>query len=74
MAQRISRAKQTIRDTGFDFSLPVGAERTEGLRSVLHVLYLVFNEGYTATDGDALTVPALAQEAIRLPARGPTGP
>ena len=66
MAQRISRAKQTISDTGFDFSLPAGAERSERLRAVLHVLYLVFNEGYTATDGDALTVPALAQEAIRL--------
>ena len=66
MAQRISRAKQTISDTGFDFSLPSGAERTERLRAVLHVLYLVFNEGYTATEGDALTVPALATEAIRL--------
>ena len=66
MAQRISRAKQTIPGTGFDFSLPVGAERTERLRAVLHVLYLVFNEGYTATAGDALTVPALSQEAIRL--------
>ncbi len=66
MAQRISRAKQTISDTGFDFSLPPGAERTKRLRAVLHVLYLVFNEGYMATDGDALTVPALAQEAIRL--------
>ncbi|HJY71227.1 MAG TPA: sigma factor-like helix-turn-helix DNA-binding protein, partial [Streptosporangiaceae bacterium] len=57
MAQRISRAKQTISGTGFDFSLPTGAERTERLRAVLHVLYLVFNEGYTATGGDALTVP-----------------
>ena len=66
MAQRISRAKQTIRDAGFDLSLPAGAERTERLRAVLHVLYLVFNEGYTATDGDELTVPALSQEAIRL--------
>ena len=66
MAQRISRAKQTISGTGFDFSLPTGAERTERLRAVLHVLYLVFNEGYTATAGDALTVPALSQEAIRL--------
>jgi RNA polymerase sigma factor (sigma-70 family) len=66
MAQRISRAKQTIGDSGFDFSLPADAERTERLRAVLHVLYLVFNEGYTATDGDALTVPALALEAIRL--------
>ena len=66
MAQRISRAKQAISDGGFDFSLPAGADRTERLRAVLHVLYLVFNEGYTATGGDALTVPALATEAIRL--------
>jgi RNA polymerase sigma factor (sigma-70 family) len=66
MAQRISRAKQTIKQTGFDFSLPAGAERTERLHAVLHVLYLIFNEGYTATDGDELTVPALSQEAIRL--------
>ena len=66
MAQRISRAKQTIRESGSDFSLPAGAERTERLRAVLHVLYLIFNEGYTASDGDELTVPALSQEAIRL--------
>jgi RNA polymerase sigma factor (sigma-70 family) len=66
MAQRISRAKQTIRENGFDFSLPSGAERTERLRAVLHVLYLIFNEGYTATDGIELTVPALSREAIRL--------
>jgi RNA polymerase sigma factor (sigma-70 family) len=66
MAQRISRAKQTIGDTGFDFSLPGGTERTERLRAVLHVLYLVFNEGYTATGGDELTVPELSREAIRL--------
>src|SRR5262249_26536966 len=66
MAQRISRAKQTIAGAGFDFSLPSGAERTERLRAVLHVLYLVFNEGYTASEGDALTVPALSQEAVRL--------
>ena len=66
MAQRISRAKQTIRENGLDFSLPAGAERTERLRAVLHVLYLVFNEGYTASDGDELTVPALSREAIRL--------
>jgi RNA polymerase sigma factor (sigma-70 family) len=66
MAQRISRAKQAIRGTGFDFSLPAGAERAERLRAVLHVLYLIFNEGYSATDGDQLTVPALSAEAIRL--------
>ena len=66
MAQRISRAKQTIAGAGFDFSLPSGAERSERLRAVLHVLYLVFNEGYTASEGDTLTMPALSQEAIRL--------
>jgi predicted RNA polymerase sigma factor len=66
MAQRISRAKQAIRGAGFDFSLPAGAERAERLRAVLHVLYLIFNEGYSATGGDQLTVPALSAEAIRL--------
>jgi predicted RNA polymerase sigma factor len=66
MAQRISRAKQIITEPGSDFSLPAGAERTERLRAVLHVLYLVFNEGYTASDGDELTLPALSHEAIRL--------
>jgi RNA polymerase sigma factor (sigma-70 family) len=66
MAQRISRAKQAIIQAGSDFSLPAGAERTERLRAVLHVLYLVFNEGYSASDGDELTVPALSREAIRL--------
>ncbi len=67
MAQRISRAKQTIREFGLVvLDLPSGAERDERLRAVLQVLYLVFNEGYTATDGDSLTVPALSEEAIRL--------
>jgi RNA polymerase sigma factor (sigma-70 family) len=66
MAQRISRAKQAISGAGFDFSLPSAAERTERLRAVLHVLYLIFNEGYSATDGEELTVPALSAEAIRL--------
>jgi RNA polymerase sigma factor (sigma-70 family) len=66
MAQRISRAKQTIRVSGLDFGLPPGEERAERLRTVLHVLYLIFNEGYTASDGDELTVPALSREAIRL--------
>ncbi len=66
MAQRISRAKQTIAGTGFDFTLPSGPARTERLQAVLHVLYLVFSEGYTASEGEALTVPALSQEAIRL--------
>jgi len=67
MAQRIGRAKQTIREFGlFVLDLPAGAERDERLRAVLHVLYLVFNEGYTASDGESLTVPALSEEAIRL--------
>jgi len=66
MAQRISRAKQTIKAAGLDFSLPPGPERAERLRAVLHVLYLTFNEGYTASDGDELTVPKLSREAIRL--------
>jgi predicted RNA polymerase sigma factor len=46
--------------------MPAGPERAERLRAVLHVLYLIFNEGYTATGGDELTVPALSDEAIRL--------
>ena len=66
MAQRISRAKQAIRAAGADFRLPAGVERTERLRAVLHVLYLIFNEGYSSADGDALTVPELSREAIRL--------
>ncbi len=66
MAQRISRAKQAIRAAGSDFRLPTGVARTERLRAVLHVLYLVFNEGYSSADGDALTVPELSREAIRL--------
>ena len=61
MAQRISRAKQTIKDTGFTLR----ADRTR-LPAVLHVLYLIFSEGHTASDGDAVTVPALSGEAIRL--------
>jgi predicted RNA polymerase sigma factor len=54
MAQRISHAKQRIRQTGSQFVLPAGSEREERLRAVLHVLYLVFNEGYTASSGTAL--------------------
>ncbi|GAA2083516.1 sigma factor-like helix-turn-helix DNA-binding protein [Kitasatospora saccharophila] len=66
MAQRISRAKQTIRGSGLPFALPGPAEADGRLREVLQVLYLVFNEGYTATAGDGLTAPALSDEAIRL--------
>ena len=66
MAQRISRAKQAIRDSGARFELPEPAERPERLGIVLHVLYLIFNEGYTATGGTDLTAPELSGEAIRL--------
>ena len=66
MAARISRAKQRIKAAGSSFSLPDGAEREERLRVVLHVLYLIFNEGYTASSGRELDRPDLAREAIRL--------
>ncbi|KJS55122.1 RNA polymerase subunit sigma-24 [Streptomyces rubellomurinus subsp. indigoferus] len=66
MAARISRAKQRIRAAGSRFELPAGPEREERLRVVLQVLYLIFNEGYTASSGTDLTRPDLAGEAIRL--------
>ncbi|MFG2597428.1 RNA polymerase sigma factor [Streptomyces sp. NPDC048462] len=66
MAARISRAKQRIRAAGSTFGLPDGAEREERLRVVLHVLYLIFNEGYSASSGSELYRADLAREAIRL--------
>jgi predicted RNA polymerase sigma factor len=66
MAQRISRAKQKIKTSGIRFDLPPGPERAERLRVVLQVLYLVFNEGYTASSGPALQRADLTTEAIRL--------
>ena len=70
MAQRISRAKQAIKASDVPLSRPTGpaseAERGDRLRAVLHVLYLIFNEGYAATQGDQLTRPDLSGEAIRL--------
>jgi RNA polymerase sigma factor (sigma-70 family) len=66
MAARLSRAKQRIKAAGSSFSLPAGAEREERLRVVLHVLYLIFNEGYTASSGRELHRADLAREAIRL--------
>jgi RNA polymerase sigma factor (sigma-70 family) len=66
MAQRISRAKQSIKSSGVPFELPDAQERAARLRAVLHVLYLIFNEGYTSSVGDALQRLDLAQEAIRL--------
>jgi len=66
MAQRISRAKSTIKASGIPFRLPSTGEQAERLRSVLHVLYLIFNEGYTSSDGVQLQRSDLAREAIRL--------
>ena len=66
MGQRISRAKQTIKASGARFEMPGPADRIERLGIVLHVLYLIFNEGYTATAGAGLTRTELSGEAIRL--------
>ncbi|MEV1147851.1 DUF6596 domain-containing protein, partial [Micromonospora sp. NPDC049799] len=66
MAQRISRAKQRIRASGVGFRMPEGAERGRRLASVLHVLYLIFTEGHTASTGADLRRVDLAEEAIRL--------
>lgn len=66
MAQRISRAKQTIKASGVPLSLPSPRERTERLAAVLHVLYLIFSEGYASSIGSHLQRLDLAREAIRL--------
>ncbi|HEX2078070.1 MAG TPA: DUF6596 domain-containing protein [Longimicrobium sp.] len=66
MAQRISRAKASIKASKIPFSMPAPAERAERLRSVLHVLYLVFNEGYASSSGPRLQRTDLSGEAIRL--------
>jgi RNA polymerase sigma factor (sigma-70 family) len=66
MAQRISRAKQTIKSSGIPFQMPTPEERAQRLRAVLHVLYLIFNEGYTSSGGSELHRADLSQEAIRL--------
>ena len=66
MAQRISRAKERIKNAGATFAMPPAPERHERLRVVLHVLYLVFNEGYTASSGPDLNRTELTAEAIRL--------
>jgi RNA polymerase sigma factor (sigma-70 family) len=66
MAQRISRAKQTIKSSGVPFSMPGREERAERLAAVLHVLYLIFNEGYTSSFGSRLQRTELSSEAIRL--------
>jgi predicted RNA polymerase sigma factor len=66
MAQRISRAKQSIKASGVPFHLPTSRERAQRLRDVLHVLYLIFNEGYTSSSGPDLSRSELSAEAIRL--------
>jgi RNA polymerase sigma factor (sigma-70 family) len=66
MAQRISRAKQRIKAAGAAFRMPPEGERSERLRVVLHVLYLIFNEGYTTSSGSELQRVELTAEAIRL--------
>jgi RNA polymerase sigma factor (sigma-70 family) len=69
MAQRISRAKAKIRESDEPFMLPSPGERAERLRSVLHVLYLLFNEGYATSSGPDLARSDLSGEAIRLTRR-----
>ncbi|MPZ53581.1 MAG: RNA polymerase sigma factor [Acidimicrobiia bacterium] len=66
MAQRISRAKQTIRDSDVGLAMPSREELNERLRTVLHVLYLVFNEGYSTSTGSDHQRTDLSQEAVRL--------
>jgi RNA polymerase sigma factor (sigma-70 family) len=66
MAQRISRAKQSIKSSKVPFSMPAGEERAERLSAVLHVLYLIFNEGYASSIGENLNRTDLSNEAIRL--------
>jgi RNA polymerase sigma factor (sigma-70 family) len=66
VAQRIVRAKRTLTEARVPFEVPIGEERTARLSSVLEVIYLMFNEGYSATSGDDWMRPALCQEALRL--------
>jgi RNA polymerase sigma factor (sigma-70 family) len=66
MTRRITRAKKAIKDSGVPFAMPAKAERGQRQAAVLHVLYLIFNEGYAATSGPGLVRPDLSAEAIRL--------
>jgi RNA polymerase sigma factor (sigma-70 family) len=69
IAQRISRAKQRIKAAGAEFRMPPAGQRPERVAAVLHVLYLIFNEGYTASSGTELNRVDLTAEAIRLTRR-----
>jgi RNA polymerase sigma factor (sigma-70 family) len=66
VGQRISRAKATIRASGAEFRMPPDDDLSDRITAVLHVLYLIFNEGYTASSGSSLTRVELSREAIRL--------
>ena len=66
IGQRISRAKRTLSEAHVPFAIPEPEERPARLRAVLEVLYLIFNEGYSATSGDRWLRPDLAEEAMRL--------
>lgn len=66
LAQRIVRAKKTLAEAGVPYEVPRGTDQAARLPSVLEVVYLVFNEGYSATSGDDLVRPALCDEALRL--------
>ena len=66
LAQRIVRAKRTLTEARVPFEVPGGAERAARLAAVLEVIYLIFNEGYAATAGDAWVRPALCEDALRL--------
>jgi predicted RNA polymerase sigma factor len=66
VAQRIVRAKRTLAEAGVPFEVPRGEDRAARLSSVLEVIYLIFNEGYTATAGDDWMRPQLCEEALRL--------
>jgi predicted RNA polymerase sigma factor len=66
MAQRIARAKQRIKASGVPFRMPTQEQQTARLRTVLHVLYLIFNEGYASSTGRKLQRTELSEEAIRL--------
>jgi RNA polymerase sigma factor (sigma-70 family) len=66
VAQRIVRAKRTLSEAGVPFEVPHGADRAARLSSVLEVIYLVFNEGYSATAGDDWMRPGLCEDALRL--------